>query len=204
MNQASLCLILVGLLASGAQAQSLGAAAQKEKDRRATTTKAKPKVISDEDLSRYGQPATEGQADEAPPKAAEAPAAAGSPSEAGGTSGAPGAASKPASPADPPSGMDELQAKIDRWRAQYRPVKARVDALEAEIKDLEPKAGGITIVLGPSDPRYVPGGTPEKTQAESARTRLNDARNELRRAKEELAAIEERARRDGVSGASLN
>ena len=204
MNQATLCLILVGLLASGARAQSLGAAAQKEKDRRATATKPKPKVISDEDLSRYTQPAAEGEALPAPPKAPEGPAAAGSPSEAGRPSRVPGATSKPASPADPPSGMDELQAKIDRWRAQYRPVKARVDALEAEIKDLEPKARGMTIVLGPSDPRYVPGGTPQKTQAESAQTRLSQARNELRRAKDELASIEERARRDGVSGASLN
>jgi hypothetical protein len=202
MKQASLCLILVGLVASGARAQSLGDAAKKEKQRRDTAAKPPQKVISDDDLGRYATgPAAEGEDASVPQSPPESQAVPSSPSDA--ERPAPTGRRPQASPPNALSGMDELKAKIDRWRARYRPVKARVDTLEAEIRDLEPKAKGITIVLGPSDPRYVAGGTPQKTQAESALTRLGQARNELRRAKQELASIEEGARKDGVSGGSL-
>jgi hypothetical protein len=198
MRQACLFLTLVGLLASGLEAQSLGDAAKKEKQRRGTATKAPQKVISDEDLSQYGaQRAAEGET------ATEESQAVPPPSSEGGQTLPPGLR-PPAPPAEAPTGMDEHRAKIDRWRALYRPVKARVEALEAEIKDLESKAKGITIVTGPSDdPRY-PGASPLQSESQAARTRLYQARNELKQAKSELASIEERARKDGVPAAQLD
>jgi len=203
MKQASLCLTLVGLMANGVQAQSLGDAAKKEKQRRETAAKPPQKVVSDEDLSRYGaQRAAEGEdlSETRPSGESEAPP----PSSSDGDKAAPPGRRQEAPSADAATGMDELRAKIDRWRVRYRPVKARVDALEAEIKDLESKSKGITIVMGPSDPRYVPGGTPQQSQSQAALTRLNQARNELRQAKSELASIEERARKDGVSAGQLD
>jgi hypothetical protein len=202
MRQACLFLTLVGLLASGLEAQSLGDAAKKEKQRRGTATKAPQKVISDEDLSQYGaQRAAEGET--ATEKSPDGESQAVPPSSEGRQTLPPGLR-PPAPPAEAPTGMDEHRAKIDRWRALYRPVKARVEALEAEIKDLESKAKGITIVTGPSDdPRY-PGASPLQSESQAARTRLYQARNELKQAKSELASIEERARKDGVPAAQLD
>lgn len=91
--------------------------------------------------------------------------------------------------AEGPSETDLLRLKIQGYRAQYGPLKGTVDRLEREVAD-----------LGARESRFIGGGNSigPPIEVDAVRSRLNSARNELDRARIALAAIEERARRDGV------
>lgn len=92
-----------------------------------------------------------------------------------------------------PSEMDKLRAKIQEYRAQYGPAKARVETLEREVTELSSRAS-----------RFIGGGNSGPAiEADAVRSRLSAARNELDRARSALTAIEEHARRDGVSFGQL-
>jgi hypothetical protein len=93
-----------------------------------------------------------------------------------------------------PSETELLQEKIQRYRAEYGPAKTRVASLEREVADLAELATKV----------YAEGNSAAATlDADIVRARLNKARQDLETAKEAVAAIEERARRDGVSYGQL-
>ena len=189
-------------MASGAVAQSLGEAAQKEKKRRESAAKAPKKVYGDDDLGRYEpQRTNEGGAQSRPAVSGE-----GTPSEGAGPGGAL-AQAVPGKDPQEPSDMDKLKAKIERWRSRYRPLKSRVEALEKKIADLEKqeREARAVLELRPGDPGYVGGGPPfPKSRSQLIQERLSQARFELAWAKKELAQIEEDARKDGVPAAQLD
>jgi hypothetical protein len=176
-------------------AQGLGGVAQKEKERRKANAEAgvKARSVDDEELQSdtgtgKGTFSTTGVA---ATNVAERPPA---------TSGKPAGTTSSSGPMSGPSGMEELQNKIAKWRAGYRPVKSTVDALEREVADLEAKASRIVVIVTdttkPRDPNI-------RTEAERTVERLPRARKELAAARQQLLSIEEGARRDGVSAGQL-
>jgi BMFP domain-containing protein YqiC len=112
--------------------------------------------------------------------------------------------------------MDRFKAKLARWRAKFRPLKARVDALEREVADLEAKASRSSPVgTAPPEPirdKYGvivgyrgggSGGPRPLHEGEAARLRLPRAREKLAGAKQELAHVESQARREGIAPGQL-
>jgi hypothetical protein len=123
---------------------------------------------------------------------------------------------QPAAEGPEQTDMDRFKAKLARWRAAFLPLKARVDALEREVADLEPKASRDSGVgVAPGKPIYDPyrgivgyessgGGGPRPLhEGEAARMRLPKARQELAAAKQALADVENQARRDGIAPGQL-
>jgi hypothetical protein len=156
---------------------------------------------------------------EIPTRSARARAAASPPetggNPVGGTTAEPRRASEAAESASSgQSDWDALQAKNERWRGIYRPAKAKVDRLQAEVAKLEEdaknnfvtgrvrtseavrRATGITHLT--PDPN-----SPYTTYAEQIQIRLPAARRELDTARQHLATIEEAARKDGVASGQL-
>jgi predicted RNase H-like nuclease (RuvC/YqgF family) len=102
------------------------------------------------------------------------------------------------------SDMDKLNAKIEAWRRRYAPVESEIARLEKEIKELEEEVSRTTTPV-----EFIPFGrqsehSPIKLKAERARERLPVARRELAQARKRLDAIEESARKEGVSSGQLS
>lgn len=100
----------------------------------------------------------------------------------------------PAPTPEGPSETQALQEKIERHRGEYRAAKEKVDSLERQVKELTELASGM----------FADGNSASATtQADLVRARLGRARGDLESARQELAAVEERARRDGVGYGQL-
>jgi hypothetical protein len=112
------------------------------------------------------------------------------------------------SPGD--SDWDKLNAKTQRWRLSYRPAKATVDRLQAEVAALEKEdknsyVAGLAAAM-PGAPRGTgmpDPNSPHVSRVQEVKSRLPVARIELAQAKQVLAGIEEAARKDGVGSGQL-
>lgn len=97
-------------------------------------------------------------------------------------------------PAQGPSETEILQEKIQRYRAEYGTARSRVESLEREVAELTELATKV----------FAEGNSAAATiDADVVRSRLDRARHDLKNARDALAAVEERARRDGVSYGQL-
>ncbi len=211
--------VVACLAASTLLAQGLGDAARQEQATRKKSNQSavKPRVIGNTELLE----ATEGKGTFSVSEGASNPGAQ--------TGASPAIVSVPisrrtesatreshGSPSDSesPSDFGKLQQKAAAWRARYGPVKARVDALEREVADLEKRAGrkpALPVGGIPGQPirdaigqiiGYEPAPT-VVTDAETAGAQLPQKRQELARAKQELSSVEDGARRDGVGSGQL-
>lgn len=100
----------------------------------------------------------------------------------------------PAPTAAGPSETELLQEKIQRYRAEYGPAKSKVASLEREVAELTELATKV----------FADGNSASATlDADIVRARLGRARQDLDNARAAVAAIEERARRDGVGYGQL-
>jgi hypothetical protein len=221
MKAPILCVIAC-LTASVALAQGLGDAARKEhaKRKKAAESGSKaPTTYGDAELLGAGEGKgtfsanvadTSGDSEEQAAVAAET----GSMPPAGVAAGE--GHVQPAAEGPEQTDMDRFKAKLARWRGEFQPLKARVDALEREVADLEAKASrsspvsaaaetpirdGYGVIVGYQGGG---GGGPRPLhEGEAARLRLPQAREELARAKQELAEVENQARRDGLAPGQL-
>ncbi len=219
MKTTIFCLVAC-LGASVVLAQGLGEAARKEQEKRKRAAEASAKAPT------YGNAelleATEGKgtfspvADPSGDSEMPAPVAGEAVSLPPAGVGASEGDARPAAEGPEQTDMDRLKAKLARWRAAFQPVKARVDALEREVTDLEAKAArssGVGSTGGqPIRDAYGVivsysgggGGGPRPLhEGEAARLRLPQARQELAGAKQELASIESQARSDGIAPGQL-
>jgi hypothetical protein len=202
----ALCFVLSVLLGGGATAfaQSLGQAAQKEKEKRAAKAKASkpdapaPKVITQEDLeaSRPPEEGTESKAD-GEASAPSTPGAIGEPGTISGFEGEMGASSRRRSSADPEFGVaDDSEARAQqetRWRARAESARRSIGAAENELRAAEREANA----LGVAAPDGVPDGVWRSAKSK-ADARLARARSNLESAKRQLEQLEEEARRRGI------
>lgn len=131
---------------------------------------------------------------------------------AAGTTDGPGPTSEAAESASPgESDWDKLNAKNQRWRDVYRPAKAKVDRLQAEVAKLEEDAknnfvsGLRPLKRGESYGSNLPDpNSPYTTYAQQIQIRLPAARRELDQARQALAWVEEAAHKDGVASGQLH
>ncbi len=213
--------VVACLTASVVLAQGLGEAARKEQERRKRTAESGAKAPT------YGNAelveAKEGKgtfsanvADTSGDSESESPVAGETVSMPAGGVAANRGDVQPAAEGPEQTDMDRLKAKLARWRAAFQPLKARVDALEREVADLEAKASRSSAV-GVADARPIrdaygvivgyqgggSGGARPLHEGEAARLRLPKAREELAGAKQQLANVENEARRDGIAPGQL-
>ena len=220
MKAPILCVVAC-LTASVALAQGLGDAARKEQGKRKTAAESgakAPTTYGDTELAGAGEGKgtfsanvadTSGDSEEQAPLAADI----GSMPPAGVAAGE--GYAPPAAEGSEQTDMDRFKATLARWRAAFQPLKARVDALEREVADLEAKVSRsspvVTVAGGPIRDRYGAiigygggGGGPRPLhEGEAARLRLPRAREELARGKQNLAEVEQQARRDGLAPGQL-
>ncbi|HEY6549360.1 MAG TPA: hypothetical protein VI589_15700 [Vicinamibacteria bacterium] len=182
-------LLALAGLASGAQAQSLGEAARKEKTRRESTNTAGPKKVYGEgELQSYAPPeAADGEP--SPPDAAPGAQTPSNPRAEG-----------PASSA--PSGMDAFNKKAEKWRKRYSSLKQQIEDLERLIAELV--AQGFTVLSEKEASELLsacPNTAGERCRA--GRRQCAQAVIGLETSKKMLADLVEDARRHGVPSAQL-
>jgi hypothetical protein len=209
------------LSASVVLAQGLGEAARKEQEKRKKTAEASAKAPTYGNAELLEAPKgkgtfSSGVADPSGDSEMQAPVPGETVSLPPAGVGASEGDAQPAAEGPEQTDMDRFKAKLARWRAAFQPVKARVDALEREVADLEAKAArsssvgttggqpirdsyGVIVAYAGGG-----GGGPRPLhEGEAARLRLPQARQELAGAKQELASIESQARSDGIAPGQL-
>jgi hypothetical protein len=186
------CIIALATLAQG---QSLGEVAERTREQRKGGDAAK--TLTQEDLDRAAaareasapiETAPDASSTESPTMASRAPVARlqRSPDAARAT--------------EPPmSDMAILEQKIQKWRARYSPVQARVEALEQQVGMLAEEDSRAPLISVTSSCRR---GRTISANA-SVHSRLTQARAELAKQQQQLETIVEQARLDGVTSGQL-
>lgn len=202
MRQLAFGVVVVALVAAGVRAQSLGEAAQKEKQKRASQkaegsaseARSGPKgpekkVYTAEDLDAYAasRPAESEAADSAPgdePPPAAPPSSAKAPGPSG---------RSPLGLADDSEGR-AIQERT--WRARAETARAAVVLAEKELEAAQRQRNLLGPGPLPAGPGQDPGEWAKAANASDAR--LAQARSGVEKAKQNLEQLEEEARRAGI------
>lgn len=169
------------LLAPPLFAQSLGEAAQKERERRAALKKQPGKVVTDEDLKKTtGETSTPTEASPSPTQAQTSRRPMTAAQEAGKSGGA-------------------FSGDERAWRDRAGDLREGIAGAERALKDAEARAEALRLDMDPNrgalDPNRM-----QRLQADqtAAAAQIEKAKKELAAAKQGLADLEEEARRASV------